>query len=156
MATQFSKIEKTIDVVAELLRDYLAGKLSALYRIGKEKGMTRFGYLGDSARYEYGPDDIDENDEGAIEAYWDNKMKWEFVFAEINDEYVEMSRVVSGVTYVLEEDCIWVERFQESWEGDVLEDKWFRVYPHSLANIHPLISLMKLIAEELEVDLETI
>ena len=156
MATQLAKIEKTIDDVAELLRDYLAGKLSTLYRIGKEKGMIRFGYLGDSERYERIPEDIDENDEEAREAFFENQSKWQFIFAEINDEYVEMSKTVSGVTYVLEEDCIWVERYQESWEGDVYEDEWFRVYPHSLANIRPLISLMKLIAEELEVNLDTI
>ena len=155
MAAQFEKVVKTVNDGLELFGDYLAGKLSALYKIGVEKGRTEFGFLGDKSIFEYKPNRTEEDDR-IFEESDEILQKWQRVFVEINDEYVEMSKVVSGVTYVLEEDALWVKRYQESWEGDIIEDKWFRVYPRSVENHRRLVELMTLIAEELEVDLDEI
>ena len=154
MYPSFENLKNAVEGGLALYGDYLARKLSALYQIGMKKGKTRFGYLGDAERYESGPVEI-EGDEEAYEEYTENMQKWQLFFLEISD-YVENSRAVSGVTYVLEERAIWVARFQERWEGSVVEDDWFRVYPHSVENRQPLVELMELIAEELGVDLDEI
>ena len=154
MFTKFEQLEEAVRGGLALYGDYLARKLSALYKIGLEKGKTRFGYLGDAERYEYGPVEI-EDDQEAYDEYDENRRKWQFIFWGIAD-YVENCRAVSGVTYVLEERAIWIARFQTFWEGDVKEDDWLRVYPHSVENHQPLVALMKLIAEELGVALDKI
>ena len=155
MATKFEKVVQTVNDGLELFGDYLAGKLTALYKVGVEKGKTEFGFLGDKSIFEFKPNRTEEDDR-IFEESDEILQKWQGVFAVINDEYVEMSKVVSGVTYVLEEKAIWVKRYQESWEGEITGDEWFRVYPHSVENHRPLVKLMKLIAEELEVDLDEI
>ena len=155
MAKKFSKFEKAFNDGLELYGDYLESKLTALYKIGKKRGKTEFGYLGDKSVFEYHGIRTEEEDR-ILEKADATLQKWQRIFASINDEYVEMSETVSGVTYVLEEKCIWVKRYQESWEGDIVEDQWFRVYPHQPENIRPLVSLMKQIAQSLRVNLDNI
>ena len=155
MGQKFTKIEKAVNDGLELYSGFLEEKLTALYKIAKKRGKTEFGYLGDKSVFEYNPNSTEEDDR-IFEKADATLRKWQQFFAEINDEYVEMSLAVSGVTYELEEKSIWVKRYQESWEGPIVEDDYFRVYPRELENLRPLVALMKLIAKELRVNLDTI
>ena len=163
MATQFSKVKNAVYSGLNLAGDYLEGKLSALYRIGQEKGMTTFGYQGSLEEDGY-PDlpDYDETEEEEVETQeedrwdWERFVHWLFTFAEINDEYVQYSHVFFGVTYTLQDGFIRIDRYQPQWDGPVYDDRSFDITPYTAANIKPLMDLMEQISQEMGVDLDAI
>ena len=163
MTTKFAKVVQTAQAGLNLFGDYLEGILTALYEIGVEKGKTEFGFLGDQSVYDMA---YDSGDEKLIEMVEETLDKWKCVFANINYEYVNRSCVVSGITYSLEK--VWnnqvfvkVKRFQDTWDGVFLEEgdpngRDVEVDPYTVDNHPPLIKLIKLIAEDLDVDLDQI
>ena len=164
MAKKFTKIERALKDGLELFGDYLEEKLTALYKIGKKRGKTEFGYLGDGSDLEC-PDDATEEEERIVEERNKFYEKWVLLFAVINEEYYDRSFVVEGFSYLLEKDhrdkvYVQVNRYKERFDYDIeLDDGRGRdvyIYPHSVANYRSLVALLKLIAKELRVNLDNI
>ena len=155
MATVLAKVERAFDAGLNVIGDYLEGRIAALYKISKERGITSFGYLGPFDKDGY-PDISDNEDENVSDYTWEDFNEWLFTFAEINDEYVHRSQVIQGVAYSLEEKYIIVDRYQDHWDGVVYEDWNYEVDPHAVQNMKPLMGLLRRIAKELDVDLDAI
>ena len=149
MYKELTQMRTLIESGLSLIDKFIHDKLSYLYRIAKEKGVTRFGYLGpiteEDILKEYG----DWDNFSQVE---DEYRKWLFSFVEGCD-YTERCKVFDGIAYELFDDHIVVLRTYRFFEEKYIEEKC-PLWPsaRNYGNFENMILLIELMARELGIE----
>lgn len=151
MGSQIKQVEQLLNSGQKALISFLSLTFSNLKKIADERGIQEFGWLKEEEPYE---DDYEEYEE--YEKDLEVFEKWQLNFI-IGEDYVERSRVVTGISYRLTDfslDCssVVVSRTHLYLaEKIVPEDSYTIPNPNLYGNYEPLLKLAQLISEELGV-----